>query len=339
MHERGSGRHQRGIGWVPVQPGAGEAYGRTRRTLHQELLGAGAMSTNFPKTNFVAPRPQLSFLLPGQFRFNPGRKLGQGGLGYVDEITIVASSASDLPVGTKLARKRLNENFKTRPEARERFEREIRALATMSHPNIVTVEGQNAPGGERCYMMPLYPNNLRNHLAAHPTGFSWTSVALFIAKIADAMTYAHEMRFIHRDLKPENILLTQENEPVIADWGLGYFIHKESKVLQHLTQGCMGTEYYCSMEQWNTGKCSQTGDIYSLGMMLAELIKGYQVPMVVPGLTGTGIAEDVVLGSTHGARMLNNLIRKMTHISPESRPQSMADVALQLRMAVAFANA
>jgi serine/threonine protein kinase len=271
----------------------------------------------------------------GQFKFKWGRALGAGGLGKVDEI-IVTESNCGFPVGTRLACKRLNEKWRAQPEARERFEREIKVLSQMNHPSIVTLQAENLPGSnERFYMMTLYPKSLRDLLATRPSGVAWTEAAGFAALLADAMAYAHAAGFIHRDIKPENILLNASNAPIIADWGLGYFIHKESKVLQQLTRGGMGTEYYCALEQWNTGKCEESGDIYSLGVMLAELICGHQLPI---SFVGMGIDQDVVSNNTYGAQLLNTAIRTMTHFLPQSRIQSMAEVARQLREAVMFAT-
>lgn len=295
------------------------------------------MFNNFYKS--IPALPQVPHLPPGQFNFRWGSLLGEGGLGRVHEVIVTESNAVDFPVGSRHAGKRLNDNFKHQPEARERFEREIQVLEGMSHPSIMTVRGQNLSGGnERFYLMRLYPNGLRKLLSTAPKGFPWAQAAAFGAQVADAMAYAHGKGFIHRDLKPENILLAENNEPIIADWGLGYFVHKNSKVLQHLTRGGMGTEYYCSMEQWNTGKCDATGDIYSLGMMLAELVCGHQVPMVLPGYSGTGIGVDVVHNNTLGSRLFNVTIKKMTDITPTSRHQTMAEVAENLRLAVAVAN-
>jgi serine/threonine protein kinase len=275
----------------------------------------------------------MTSMSPGQFYFSWGRKLGEGGLGRVDEIIITASYSRHV-VGSSLACKRLNDRWKNEPTARARFDREIQALRQMSHPAIVSFEGENlSTSDERFYVMPLYDKSLRHLLATRPNGFHWPEVALFVARMADALAYAHQQGFIHRDLKPENILLDSQHSPIIADWGLGYFIHKESKVLQNLTRGGMGTEYYCSMEQWASGKCGATGDIYSLGLMLAELIRGSQFPITV----GMGLQADVVVANSQGARMLNKVVRLMTDVHPAKRIQTMKEVAQYLRQAAALA--
>lgn len=273
----------------------------------------------------------LGNLPPGQCTFKVIRHIGAGGLGTVDEIEIVQSN-SNLPVGSHWARKRLNEKFKAHPDARARFEREIKTIRSMAHPCIVSFHGENLfLATERFYIMPLYQSTLRHLIAANPQGFDWRAVANYGAGIADALDYAHQQGAIHRDIKPENILLDAQNNPVIADWGLGYFVHKESKVLQNLTRGGgLGTEYYCSLEQWSTGKCDLTGDIYSLGLTLAELMLGKQSLITV----GMGIRQDIILRNSVGAGMMNDIIQLMTHPIAQHRYQSMSQVAQGLRVAV-----
>jgi serine/threonine protein kinase len=216
---------------------------------------------------------------------------------------------------------------------RVRFEREISALQTMSHRNIVTFEGENLPEGtERFYVMPVYSNTLRRYVATGRNRDDWRFFADLAVTLADAMQYAHGLGFIHRDLKPENILFNGGGPLVIADWGLGYFVHRNSIVLQHLTRGGMGTEYYCSLEQWNTGKCDGRGDIYALGMLLDECINGVQRSITV----GMGVNGPVTKEDSLAARKFNALVRQMTQPFAASRPSSMREVVEQLRYALAF---
>ncbi|MDP2345597.1 MAG: serine/threonine-protein kinase [Deltaproteobacteria bacterium] len=264
----------------------------------------------------------------GRFKFSVVREIGRGGFGIVDEIKVLESNASGTRSGTHLARKRLNDNFATHPEARERFDREIEQVRAMKHiDGVVNFRGQNVPGGTRFYVMPLYPNNLRSYLAS--CGIQpLQNTARFCAAIADTLVHAHALGFIHRDLKPENILLNDNNTHVVADWGLGYFMHQQSKVLIPLTRGGMGSEYYCSLEQWATGKCDQTGDVYSLGMMAAELVLGEQATLVYQG---AGITVDLLPGNDRSSKLFNAAVRRMTNMVPHLRPQSMSDVASELR--------
>lgn len=265
----------------------------------------------------------------GQFRFNDVELLGEGGLGRVDKIRITLTADPNKPIGSEWARKRLNSKWAANPEMRTRLDREINALKQMSHPNIVTLEGENLPGNERFYVMPVYESSVRKHVASGNWKGKWKSIAECGASLADALHYAHGRGFIHRDLKPDNILFNPNGPLVVSDWGLGYFVHRESKVLMQLTRGGMGTEYYCSMEQWASGKCDERGDIYSLGMTLDEWSTGRQRAIKV----GHGINGPAINSQTRGAARFNQLLVRMTQLLPYHRPASMAEVAAELRAA------
>lgn len=270
----------------------------------------------------------------GRFYFNPVCELGRGGLGVVDKIRITDTNANKKPVGSEWARKRLNERWAANPTTQARFEREIVALRTMHHKNIVTFEGEDLrDGSPRFYVMPVYSDSVRKHIARGGFRNDWRSVAAQGATLADALHYAHGLGFIHRDLKPDNLLFNDGGPIVVSDWGLGYFVHKESKVLQSLTNGGMGTEYYCSVEQWATGKSDARGDIYSLGMTLDEWCTGKQRQL---GAVGEGITATTVQPASAGAARFNAVVQAMTHWDREQRPASMAVVATLLRGALAL---
>jgi serine/threonine protein kinase len=126
------------------------------------------------------------------------------------------------------------------------------------------------------------------------------------------------------------VLLDGNKRSVIADWGLGYFVHKESVVLEHLTRGGLGTAYYCCLEQWTTGKCDKNGDIYSLGLMLAEMLTGSQVQIQLCG----GIAHDVLAGPQSSRVYMNRVLKWMTHIRKQERAQTVTDVRTALQHVV-----
>jgi serine/threonine protein kinase len=273
-------------------------------------------------------------LPPGRFNFKVIGPIGEGGLGVVDEIEVTASNGIH-SVGTRLARKRLGPQWATHPTALVRFEREIAALRAMQHPNIITVQGENIVGGERFYCMPKCEKSLRKLLDGAPAGFEWRSVARLGITIANALHYAHSLGFMHRDLKPENLLLDSLNNLYLADWGIGYFIHKESKVLKLTQAGGLGTAYYCSIEQWSGAKADPRMDVYSLGMTLAELVLGRHIPNFTIGL---GVQVDIVSPTTVGATMFNAALRQMTTLLATQRIARMDHVATVLQQAISAAE-
>lgn len=263
-------------------------------------------------------------LQPGQFNFDVVRRLGEGGLGIVDEIRISASNAWDKPVGSAWARKMLNEQWREHPEIRARFEREIATLHTLSHANIVRLEGVNVhPGAPRFYVMPLYRGSFRNVLR-QAVRFPWRDVAGFAIRIGKALTHAHDRNVVHRDLKPENILWDDANRWAIADWGLGGFVHKHSRVLD-LTHAGLGTEYYASLEQWTTGESDARTDVYSLGMMIAEFVRGER-----RGLPGYGVPDDLIVATTRATQAFNIVVKRMTAWHRDQRYTNIGDAVAEL---------
>jgi serine/threonine protein kinase len=274
----------------------------------------------------MAQRMQ-AVLPPGHFTVQHVRHLGTGGLGTVDEVVVSASNSAHA-IGASLARKQLSAKWVHHPEVQGRFEREIQMMGVMSHPAIVSLKGVSLPGYGRWYVMPLYRSSLRGALEA---GRNYPNLAAVIGlgiTLADALAYAHGMNHVHRDIKPENILLGESDRPAIADWGVGQFIHKQSVVLDFTRGGPMGTGYYASLEQWSSGRCGPAGDVYSLGVMLAELAARRAFPI---DPIGSGFRHDVVVGTDATSRGFNELIKRMTHVIDSVRPQSMGEVARALR--------
>jgi serine/threonine protein kinase len=225
------------------------------------------------------------------------RTLGKGGLGIV--------SLYQSNNGQNFAVKQMLEQWDEHDY--ERFKREVKIMANLVHKNIVNVLNFNILNNNPWYLMPYYEDgSLRDKLMDIKSKgqiYSLKGATGIIYQLADALDHAHEFGVIHRDIKPENILFNGK-EPVIADWGIGKFIHIESKLL---TNNGLGTRSYCSPEQWESGLSDSRSDIYSLGLVYRELLTG----------SPTGQIQE---------RKINDIVSKMTATSPADRYQKMSEV-------------
>lgn len=220
--------------------------------------------------------------------------LGTGGFGEV----FVCERTSD---GAEFAKKRLLPNVDE--EAKRRFDREIRLLAGMNHPNIVRVVAHGLEQDPMWYVMPRYKSSLQR-LLPQLVGNEPRIKAVF-GNILEAMEYAHEQGVIHRDLKPHNVLINSDDDVVVSDFGIGRKLDAES-TRQTVSGFGMGTALYMAPEQWQDAKhADQRSDVFALGRMLYELYTG---PLA-------NMAQDVS-GVPPGLAMV---INRATHQDPTRR--------------------
>jgi serine/threonine protein kinase len=154
----------------------------------------------------------------------------------------------------------------------KRFEREAKALARLSHPNIVSVMDYGEYEGAPYLVMVYLPNGTLKEKLGKP--IPWRDAVQTLLPIARALEYVHEHNIINRDIKPSNILLAENNQPMLTDFGLvKLFESKET----HLTASGtgIGTPDYMAPEQW-TGEATALSDMYSLGVVLYEMITGHR---------------------------------------------------------------
>ncbi|MBE7536703.1 MAG: SUMF1/EgtB/PvdO family nonheme iron enzyme [Anaerolineales bacterium] len=153
----------------------------------------------------------------------------------------------------------------------KRFEREAKALARLSHPNIMKVHDYGEHEGSPYLVMEYLPGGTLKKKMGKP--MPWEQAIQLILPIAEALDYAHSQNMIHRDVKPSNILLTQRGQPMLTDFGIAKILEvEEGQTLTGTGMG-VGTPEYMSPEQWK-GKSSPLSDIYSLGAVLYELLAG-----------------------------------------------------------------
>ena len=236
-----------GIGLETTEPG-----GETR-TAH----GVPRWSAPAPE-EIAADFPQLEIL----------EVLGQGGMGVVYK-------ARQKSLDRLVALKILAVPSDAGPGFAERFAREARALASLSHPSIVTVYDFGEAGG-RYFLSMEYVDGANLHQLIHEGQIAPQQALQLVTQICDALQFAHDSGVVHRDIKPENILVDLQGRVKIADFGLARIMGKSTDELR-LTgaQQVMGTAHYMAPEQIEKPlEVDHRADIYSLGVVFYELLTG-----------------------------------------------------------------
>jgi basic membrane protein A and related proteins len=153
----------------------------------------------------------------------------------------------------------------------KRFEREAKALARLTHPNIVHVNDYGEHEGVPYLVMDYIPGGTLKLSLGKP--MPWQEAMRLLVPIAEALEYAHEHNVIHRDIKPSNILLTEKSQPMLSDFGIAKILEGEESATLSVTGTGVGTPEYMAPEQW-IGKAGPLADLYSLGVVLFELVTG-----------------------------------------------------------------
>src|SRR5215471_14141679 len=201
-------------------------------------------------------------------RYEVLSELGKGAMGIV-------YLAKDPVIGRMVAIKTIrassmgDDDSESR-EFRERFIREAQTAGILSHPNIVTIHdiGED-PETQTSFIAMEYieGKNLKTLLAEH-AHFSYDQIADIIAQVAEAIDYAHRKGIIHRDIKPANIIITTDEKVKITDFGIA----KVASSNLTTTGQFLGTPNYMSPEQVSGAPVDGRSDIFSLGVVLYELL-------------------------------------------------------------------
>lgn len=210
-----------------------------------------------------------------------GDLIARGGMA---EVYLGEHTSLNRKVAVKIMREHVDED----PETRARFEREAQVIASLRHPNIIQIFDYELVNGRPFLIMELVPGpSLGSYLKAiHKNGekLPLDVVARILSALASAIDYAHNQNIVHRDIKPSNVLLrsihgsvTLDNplpedvEPILTDFGLVRLLDSS---IQTSTGTVSGTPAYMSPEQARGEKVDRKTDIYSLGVMLYEMLAG-----------------------------------------------------------------
>lgn len=190
--------------------------------------------------------------------------LGEGGMANV-------YLAQDIILKRKVAVKVLRLDLQKEPATESRFQREAMATSELSHPNIVSVLDVGSDHGLPFMVMEYVDGPTLKEYIKQNSPLDLHEVIRIMDQILSAVSLAHRHGVIHRDLKPQNILLDQKGNVKIADFGIALALN-QSSVTQ--TNSVMGSVHYMSPEQTRGAVATKQSDIYSLGIILYELITG-----------------------------------------------------------------
>jgi hypothetical protein len=198
-------------------------------------------------------------------RYDVGRGLGSGGMGEV-------FLARDRVLGRDVALKVLRRQYAGDSEFAERFLREARSAASLSHPNIVQVYDRGETQDGASYIaMEYVPGGTLKEKISREGPLAAPEAAALGAQVAEALGAAHDRGMVHRDIKPQNVLLTEKGAAKVADFGIA---RAGSSVTISKTGSVMGTAGYMSPEQALGEPATPKSDLYSLGVVLYEALTG-----------------------------------------------------------------
>jgi CheY-like chemotaxis protein/predicted Ser/Thr protein kinase len=259
-------------------------------------------------------------------RYEIGQMVGGGGMGYV-------YLGTDILTGETVAIKQLRVEMRGSMSAMvERFLREGEALRKLNHPNIVKVLATSDEGEQHYIVMEYIGGGSLADLLSKQQQLPVDRVVSLGLELSDALSRAHHLHILHRDIKPANILLADDGTPRLTDFGLAHIDQLPSLTD---TGTILGSLKYSSPESLENRKVDERSDIWSLGVVLFEMLTG-RVPF-----EGENLFEMIWAIKNHPLPLLENLrsgippalanlIRRMLRKDNPARIDSMRHVGVEL---------
>ncbi|MBV8724858.1 MAG: Stk1 family PASTA domain-containing Ser/Thr kinase, partial [Candidatus Eremiobacteraeota bacterium] len=263
-------------------------------------------------------------------RYRLDRKLGEGGMATV-------FCGTDILLRRRVAIKVLREQYAADEEFVRRFYQEAESAAKLSHPNIVNTYDVGRQGDTYFIVMELVDGASLGEIIAADGRLPEPVAIDYAAQIASGLAYAHRQGLLHRDIKPANILVTRDDVVKLSDFGIARAVSQQTMALTKPGL-VMGSVYYISPEQAQEHEVHETADLYSLGVVLFQMLTGKlpytgESPVTV-ALKHIGDPVPVIDVETSGiSPALAAIVNKLLQKKPEHRFASASDLATALREA------
>ena len=252
--------------------------------------------------------------------------IGVGGMAIVYR---AYDSIDDRTVAIKI----LKDEYLANEEFRRRFKNESKAIAVLSHPNIVKVYDVNF-GDRLQYIVMEYVEGitLKEYIETKKQ-IDWREAVHFVSQILRALQHAHDKGIVHRDVKPQNIMLLQNGTIKVTDFGIARFCRGDSRTLA--ADGPIGSVHYISPEQARGDITDDKADIYSVGVVLYEMLTG-----TVPFKSDSAVSVAIMQVQAEAKRPteinpsipkgLEQITMHAMQKNPQERYQSAAEMLLDI---------
>ncbi len=258
-------------------------------------------------------------------RYEIEEVIGVGGMAVVYK---AYDSIDDRTVAVKI----LKDEYLANEEFRRRFKNESKAIAVLSHQNIVKV--YDVSFGDRIQyivMEHIEGITLKEYIGQRSV-LDWNEALYFIIQVLRALQHAHDKGIVHRDIKPQNIMLLENGTIKVADFGIARFSHGETKTI---SEKAIGSVHYMSPEQAKGEVTDEKADIYSVGVMLYEMLTG-KLPFEADNAVSVALMQvqnDAALPRTINPSIpmgFEQITMKAMQKSTKERYQTAAEMLLDL---------
>ena len=229
-------------------------------------------------------------LLDGRYEIQ--EIIGVGGMAVVYK-------AMDHRLNRLVAVKILKDDYLNDADFRRRFHVESQAVAMLSHPNIVSVYDVSKNDGMEYIVMELIDGITLKQYMDQRSPLSWRETLHFSMQIAKALEHAHSRGIIHRDIKPHNVMILKDGSVKVADFGIARITSAQNT----LTKEALGSVHYISPEQAKGARVDNRSDIYSLGVVMYEMLTGRPpydgetpVSVAIQHINGTPLSPSLLNG-------------------------------------------